>query len=48
MANKATVTNGRVSADVALNDKGVLELEIWRDGKLVQRRALGPQVNYDD
>jgi hypothetical protein len=46
--NKATVVNGVVSADIELRDNGILELEIWRNGKLVQRRALGPQVDYDD
>jgi hypothetical protein len=46
--NRATLINGKTLVKAYLQDDGVLRLKIYRNGKLVRDRELGPKVGYDD
>lgn len=48
--NKSTITNGTITVTTEINSKHEIELTITdaQNGKLIQRRALGPDVAYDD
>jgi hypothetical protein len=46
--NTATVTYGDTTVKIKLYDDKVLGIEVRREGKLIQSRLLGPEVDYDD
>lgn len=50
MQTSAVVGNENITVKVAVNDKNEVELKITDSatGKLIQHRALGPDVDYDD
>lgn len=44
----AVLVNGDVTVKATLKNDEVLDLRVYRKGKMICSRELGPQVDYDD